>query len=256
MPPTQKGSNMSKNKTVFIAGASGAIGKQLSKILVNDGWTVVGTTRDAGKAGMLKEIGVIPVIVDVFDEEKLAEVVNNAQPEIVIHQLTDLPYGLDPEKMADALVRNAKLREIGTRNLVAAATAAGAKRMIAQSIAFVYEPGTTPFTEESPLLNFEDPAYGSTAKAVASLEQQVLDAPFDGLVLRYGLIYGPGTGFDNPLTEFAAPVHVDAAANAARLAIEKGTRGIYNITEQDDRVSSKKAEEVLGWTADFRLAEN
>lgn len=247
---------MNKQKTVFIAGASGAIGKQLSRILVGDGRTVFGTTRDAGKAGMLQEIGVIPVIVDVFDAERLVGVVKDAQPEIVIHQLTDLPYGLDPEQMADALVRNAKLREIGTRNLVTAACAAGATRMIAQSIAFVYEPGPTPFSEESPLLNFEDPVYGPTAKAVASLEQQVLDASFEGLVLRYGLIYGPGTGLDKPLTEFAAPVHVDAAAHAARVAIEKGSRGIYNIAEQDERVTSKKAEEILGWSADFRLAEN
>lgn len=244
---------MSKNKTVFIAGASGAIGKQLSKILVKDGWRVVGTTRDAVKAGMLEKIGVIPVIVDVFDEKKLMEAVCNAQPEIVIHQLTDLPYGLDPEKMEAALVRNAKLREVGTRNLVAAATAAGAKRFIAQSIAFVYEPGSTPFTEESPLLNFEDPAYGETSKAVASLEQQVLNAEFDGIVLRYGLLYGAGTGFEAPLTQVAAPVHVDAAAHAARLAIEKGTAGIYNIAEKDERVSSKKGEEVLGWSSDFRV---
>lgn len=247
---------MNKQKRVFIAGASGAIGRQLSRILVGEGWTVFGTTREAGKAGLLQELGVLPVIVDVFDAERLTGVVTEAQPDVVIHQLTDLPYGLDPELMADALVRNARLRDLGTRSLVAAATAAGAKRLVAQSIAFVYEPGPTPFTEESPLLNFADPVYGSTAEAVASLEQQVLAAPLEGLVLRYGLIYGPGTGFDQPLTEFAAPVHVEAAAHAAKLAIEKGTRGIYNISEPDARVSSKKAAEMLGWASDFRLAAN
>ncbi|ACH40064.1 hypothetical protein Gbem_3062 [Citrifermentans bemidjiense Bem] len=245
---------MCEQKTVFIAGASGAIGRQLSKILVNDGWRVVGTTRTAGKTAMMKELGVEPVIVDVFDENKLAQAVREAQPEVVIHQLTDLPYGLDPELMEAALVRNAILREVGTRNLVAAACAAGAKRLIAQSIAFVFEPGPTPFTEESPLLNFEDPGYGPTSRAVANLEQQVMDAPLDGLVLRYGLIYGPGTGFDSPLTEIAATVHVDAAAHAARLAITNGTRGIYNVTDPDERVSSRKAEETFGWTADFRAS--
>jgi nucleoside-diphosphate-sugar epimerase len=243
---------MKNQKTIFVAGASGAIGKRLCRILVKDGWSVVGTTRYAEKKSMLEEIGVEPVIVDVFDEKILTDAIHKAQPEIVIHQLTDLPFGLDPEKMEEALIRNARLRETGTRNLVTAATQAGATRMIAQSIAFVYEPGQTPYMEESPLLNFEDPAYGMTAKAVASLEQQVLEAPFEGVVLRYGLLYGPGTGFDQAVPDFP-PVHVDAAAKAASLAIINGTPGIYNVAEDTGIVNSKKAADLLRWNAGFRL---
>ena len=243
---------MKKQETIFVAGASGAIGKRLCQILVKDGWNVIGTTRRTEKTSMLEEIGVKPVIVDVFDEETLTDAIQKAQPKVVIHQLTDLPFGLDPEKMEKALIRNARLREIGTRNLVAAATQAGVTRMIAQSIAFVYEAGSTPYVEESPLLNFEDPAYGETSKAVASLEQQVLEAPFEGIVLRYGLLYGPGTGFDQAVPDFP-PVHVDAAAKAASLAIDHGTPGIYNVAEETGIVNSKKAIDLLEWNAAFRL---
>ena len=241
-----------KKKTIFLAGAAGAIGKPLCRILIQNGWTVKGTTRYAGKAEMLEEIGVQPVIVDVFDEKALCDAVQQARPEIVIHQLTDLPFGLDPEKMEDALVRNAELRETGTRNLVKASALAGVERMIAQSIAFVYEPGVTPYTEDAPLLNFNDPAYGPTSKAVASLEHQVLHASFDGIVLRYGLLYGPGTGFDQALPGFP-PVHVEAAAMAAFMAVHNGAAGIYNITEANGIVSSAKAVERLGWEPGFRL---
>ncbi len=243
---------MKNQKTIFVAGASGAIGKRLCQILVKDGWFVVGTTRSNEKTSILEEMGVKPVIVDVFDDNTLTDVIKEAQPEIVIHQLTDLPFGLNPEKMTEALVRNARLREIGTRNLVSAATKAGASRMIAQSIAFVYEPSSTPYVEESPLLNFEDPDYGETTRAVASLEQQIIESPFEGLVLRYGLLYGPGTGFDEALPDFP-PVHVDAAAKAASLAIDHGAPGIYNITEDTGIVNSKKATDLLKWNVDFRL---
>jgi len=243
---------MKNQKSIFVAGASGAIGKKLCQILVKDGWPVVGTTRRAEKTSILEEIGVEPVIVDVFDEKILTDAIQKAQPEVVIHQLTDLPFGLDPEKMEEALIRNARLREIGTRNLVNAATQAGVTRIIAQSIAFVYEPGPTPYMEESPLLNFEDPAYGITSKAVASLEQQVLESPLEGIVLRYGLLYGPGTGFDQAVPDFP-PVHVDAAAKAAALAIDHGTPGIYNVAEDTGIVNSKKATDLLKWNVGFRL---
>lgn len=243
---------MTNQKIIFIAGACGAIGKRLCQILVNDGWSVVGTTRRAEKKSILKEIGVEPVIVDVFNEKILTDVIRKVRPKVVIHQLTDLPFGLDPKKMEEALIRNARLREIGTRNLVTAATQAGVTRMIAQSIAFVYEPGPTPYMEESPLLNFADPVYGMTSKAVASLEQQVLESPLEGLVLRYGLLYGLGTGFDHAVPGFP-PVHVDAAANAASLAINHGTSGIYNVAEDTGIVSNKKATDLLKWDARFRL---
>ena len=242
---------MACNKKVFVAGASGVIGRALCKMLVKDGWTVYGTTRSENKIEMLKQIGVEPVVVDVYDEKKLEEIINSINPKIVFHQLTDLPAGLDPAKMQEALISNAKLREIGTRNLVNASIKAGVKKMIAQSIAFVYEPSTLPHTEESALLYFEDPIYGSTSKAVASLEEEVLNAPFIGIVLRNGLLYGNGTGFDNPV-DFVPPVHVEAAAHAAFLAINCTSNGIFNIADNDERLSTQKAKTKLKWNPDFR----
>jgi len=237
-------------RRIFIAGASGAIGRRLCRLLVDEGWSVVGTTRSLTRAPLLRDLGVEPVVVDVFDAALLLDVVRKAEPEIVVHQLTDLPPALDPAKMADALVRNARLREIGTRNLVAAAAAAGVKRMVAQSLAFVYAPGPMPYREDAPLM-LDDPAYGETTRAVASLERQVLAAPLTGIVLRYGKLYGPGTGFD--LAPSGSPLHVDDAADAARRALTRGEAGLYNIAEDDGTVSIKKATEALGWAPGFRL---
>src|SRR4051794_12961680 len=128
-------------KRIFIAGASGAVGRRLCRMLVDEGWSVRGMTRSRTKEPMLRDLGVEPVVVDVFDAALLLDIVCKAKPEIVVHQLTDLPPALDPARMAEAVVRTDRLREIGTRNLVAAAIAAGAKRMVAQSLAFVYAPG-------------------------------------------------------------------------------------------------------------------
>ena len=202
---------------------------------------------------MLLDLGVEPAIVDVFDDARLVDVVRNAAPEVVVHQLTDLPPALDPTKMADALVRNARLRELGTRNLVAAAVAAGATRIVAQSLAFVYAPGPMPYREDAPLC-LDDPSYGETARAVASLEQQVLAAPLTGIVLRYGKLYGPGTGFDLPAS--GGPVHVDDAADAARRALTRGETGAYNISEDVGAVAITKAADALGWVPGFRLNEH
>jgi len=232
------------SRRVLIAGASGAIGRRLCRVLVEDGWSVVGTTRSQNKVPLLLGLGVEPAIVDVFDEAALLELVRKAGADVIVHQLTDLPPALDPEKMAEALVRNARLREIGTRNLVAAAAAAGVKRMVAQSISFAYAPGPRPFREDAPL-NLHDPDFGTTVHAVASLEQQVLGAPLTGIVLRYGKLYGPGTGFDRPPS--GGPLHVDDAADAARRA------GIYNVAEEDGTVNCKKAADALGWVSGFRL---
>jgi nucleoside-diphosphate-sugar epimerase len=236
-------------KRIFVAGASGAIGRRLCRLLVNEGWSVIGTTRSLEKAPMLRDLGVEPEIVDVFNQALLLEIVRKAEPEVVVHQLTDLPPALDPAKMAEAAVRTDSLREIGTRNLVAAAVAAGVKRMVAQSLAFVYAPGPMPYREDAPL-NLDDPVFGETARAVASLEQQVLAAPLTGIVLRYGKLYGPGTGFDLPASD--GPLHVDDAADAARRALTRGETGVYNIAEDDGAVSINKAADALGWVPGFR----
>jgi nucleoside-diphosphate-sugar epimerase len=199
----------------------------------------------------LSALECLAAIVVRLDEETLRRVIEEASPDVVVHQLTDLPSGLDPAKMAEARVRNARLREIGTRNLVVAAVAAGVRRLVAQSIAFAYAPGTLPHREESSLhVNAPDPL-GLSARAVVSLEKQVLHAPLEGIILRYGKLYGPGTGFDQAPS--GAPVHVDAAADAARRAVTHGKAGIYNVAEEDGTVSSHRAALELGWRPDFRI---
>jgi nucleoside-diphosphate-sugar epimerase len=238
------------NKRIFLAGASGAIGRQLAPLLLAEGWQILGATRSAEKAQHLREMGVEPVVVDVFDAAALRSAVAEFKPEIVIHQLTDLPYALEASKMTEALVRNARLRDEGTRNLVEAAVLAGAKRLIAQSISFIYADGPLPHREEDPFLAETHPVYGETVQGVASLERQVLSAPLTGIVLRYGLFYGPGTGFDAPIAP--GSVHVSAAAKAAQLAITKARPGIYNVAEDDGTVLTVKATQILGWDAGWR----
>lgn len=242
---------MPVDKRIFIAGATGAVGRVLCRLLVADGWHVIGTTRKIESAGDLRKMGAEPAIVDVFDAEALRAAVLDAQPIAVIHQLTDLPKQFDPEALKKALPRNALLREVGTKNLVDACVAAGVGVVIAQSIAFAYAPGPAPFTEESPLnLSAADPAAARTARAVQTLESLVLTGQFRGVVLRYGRLYGPGTWASEPPA--GAPVHVEAAADAARMALGRGGIGVYNIAEPDGTVSVSKAIEQLGWSPDFR----
>lgn len=143
-----------------------------------------------------------------------------------------------------ALEANARLRIAGTRNLVDAALTNNVKRVIAQSIAFAYAPGQGPLTEDHPI----DPAQ----TGVIALEQAATGTPgFAGIVLRYGRFYGPGTWSDEP--NGAAPLHVDAAAQAALLALSKGRPGIYNITEDDGAVSTEKARRELDFDPSFRM---
>lgn len=229
--------------SAFIAGASGTIGRVLCKLLVEDGWRVVGTTRSPVKAEELRTLGVEPTVVDVFDRDALIGAVCAARPQVVVHQLTDLPKEFSPANLAAARARNAQIREVGTDNLIAAATMAGAKRIVAQSIAFAYAPGPRPHSEAAPL-------DVSTMPSVAKLEELVLGCSLEGLVLRYGRLYGPNTWFDTPSGQ--APVHVDAAADAARRAMTLGRPGVYNVAEDDETVTCTKAHAELGWSASFR----
>ncbi len=243
----------SRPQRAFVAGASGAIGRRLCRLLVADGWAAVGTTRSPDKRGMLQDLGVEPVIVDAFDRAALREAVRAAAPAVVVHQMTDLPPALDPAAMPDALARTAALREAGTANLVDAGVAAGITRMVAQSIAFAYAPGPAPHREDA-ALDLENPRLRTTVRAIMALERQVLQAPFAGIVLRYGRLYGPGTGFaDAPAG--GCVVHVDAAADAARRAMTRGAPGIYNVCEDDARVANEKAIDALGWDPQFRIRE-
>lgn len=239
-------------RSLFLAGASGAIGRRLIPLLLEDGWLVFGTTRKAERLAALREAGVEPLQLDVFDRATLTAAMRDLRPQVVMHQLTDLPYALEAGRMAEALVRNARIRDEGTRNLVAAAQAAGCERMIAQSLGFIYDEGAKPHVETDPLLPDSHSAYGGTAAAVRSLERQVLESGMAGIVLRYGLFYGPGTGFDRPIAP--GSVHVDAAALAAALAAAAGASGIYNIAEDDGAVSIAKARSAFAWDPGWRSA--
>src|SRR5215472_16858969 len=136
---------------IFLAGATGAIGKRLVPLLLDAGHHVVGTTRSPMKAAVLRTAGVDPVVVDVFDGPSLSRAVLEAHADLVIHQLTDLPPGLDPSRMAEGTLRNARMRSEGTRNLIAAALASGARRFNTQSISWMYAPGLQPHLEDDPL---------------------------------------------------------------------------------------------------------
>jgi nucleoside-diphosphate-sugar epimerase len=154
---------------IFLAGTSGAIGRRLTPLLHSAGHYVCGSTRSKAKADAPRSLGAEPVVVDVFDASALSRAVASARPDVVIHQLTDLPKDLNPSEMGAAIVRTARSRSEGTRNLVRAAIAAGARRLVAQSIAWAYAPAAE---RKSP--------------------------PLEGVVLRYGQLYGPGTPLDLP----------------------------------------------------------
>jgi nucleoside-diphosphate-sugar epimerase len=238
-------------RRIFLAGAAGVIGRRLTPLLVANGHSVWGATRSPDNCEFLRKLGARPVVVDVFDADALAAAVLEAEPGIVIHQLTDLSAIRDPAKRSDALARNARIRDEGTRNLVVAARGAGARRLIAQSIAWAYAPGPRPYSEEHPLDTNAEGDRAVSVRGVASLERQVLAAlPMEGVVLRYGRLYGPNSGADAPPGPPA--LHVDAAAYAALLAIDHGEPGAFNIADPNDEVSTNKARAELDWRADFK----
>jgi nucleoside-diphosphate-sugar epimerase len=235
---------------VFLAGAGGVIGRRLTPLLVKMGHQVAGTTRSADKAGAIRAMGAEPVVVDVFDAEALKRAVAAAKPDAVIHQLTDLAYGPNSPHYQESLKRNARIRVEGTPNLAAAAKAAGVRRLIAQSIAFIYAQGPGARVETDPMAPAEG-AMASTIPAVKALEDAVLAMP-EGIVLRYGYFYGPGTW--SPDGPGRRPcVNLDAAAHVAANALTRGEPGLYNIAEDDPTLSSEKAKRLLGFDPDFRL---
>jgi nucleoside-diphosphate-sugar epimerase len=219
-------------------------------LLVQAGHDVTGATRSEEAASALAKQGAVPAVLDVYDERALADAVAAARPEAVIHQLTDLPRVWDPARIAASYEGNARIRTEGTRNLLAAARAAAVSRFIVQSIAFVYAAGREPHVETDPL-DLLDPARAVTVRGVAEMERQVLEeARLVAIVLRYGAFYGPGTWSAGPARKPA--LHVDAAAQAARLALTRGSAGVYNIAEDDGAVSIAKARRELGFDPGFR----
>ena len=240
---------------VFLAGAYGAIGRRLIPLLVKAGHEVTGTTRSPESAEKLAKAGVHPAVLDVFDAPALAAAVRSAAPQVMIHQLTDLPREFDQARVSAAYPANARIRIEGTRNLITAAQRACVRRFIVQSIAFAYaartQRGGEPHQETDPL-NSDDPMRAVTVRGALEMEQQVLGDPtIDAIVLRYGLLYGPGTWHMTAIRKPA--LHVDAAAHAALLAMTRGARGIYNIADDEGLVSIAKARAQLGFDPQFRL---
>jgi len=223
---------------IFVAGGSGAVGRQLLPRLLQVGHEVVTITRSERNAHVLKSMGAHVLLADVFDREAVFAAVAEVRPDAVIHQLTSLSDMNFSE--------NSRIRKEGTRNLVEAAQAVGVTRIVAQSISWVYEPGVGPATENIPLdLNAPEPPRNRMVDAVATLEQAVTALP-EYVVLRYGMFYGPGTWYDRtghiaeqvlrkemPATDgISSFIHVEDAANAAVLALEWPS-GPVNIVDDE-----------------------
>ena len=236
---------------IFLAGATGVIGRRLALLLRDARHEVTGTTRHPSKASWLETAGIRSVVVDVFDSDALTRAVAEAQPDVVIHQLTDLPNAPGTPGYAAGQAANRRLRIEGTHNLVRAAAMASAARVIAQSIAFVYAPREGVLQENDPLDATAEPPRQLTVQGIVALEHEALQTPgIAGVVLRYGYLYGSGTWYETPPKP--PSVHVDAAAHAALLAVDKGA-GVYNIAEDDGVVSSAKAVREMGFDPTFRM---
>jgi nucleoside-diphosphate-sugar epimerase len=235
---------------VFLAGATGVLGTQLLPLLLADGHQVTGMTRSPHKADALRAAGADAVVVDGLDANAVATAVAAARPDAVIHQLTAIPQRLDPRKIKRDFALTDRLRTEGTRNLLAAARAAGASRFIAQSIAFAYAvgpPGTV-HGEDDPLIADPPQQFERSARAVAELERLTLAA--DGLVLRYGYFYGPGSSISThgalaaevvkrrlPIVGGGGGVwsfiHVQDAAQATLAALSRGAPRTYNVVDDE-----------------------
>ena len=178
---------------ILLAGATGVIGRRLLPRLVEAGHEVTGMTRSAERAEQVRAAGAAAVIADALDEQAVRAAVAEARPEAVINQLTALPKRIDPRRIERDFAHNDRLRSEGTRILTTVAREAGASRLIAQSIAFMYEPGPpgTIHGEQDPLVRNPPRSFARTAAAVKALEETVLGA--GGTVLRYGYFYGPGS---------------------------------------------------------------
>ncbi len=237
---------------VFLAGASGVIGRRLVPLLRDAGHQVTGTTRSPEKAAALETLGAKGIVVEVYDARALLKAMYAAHPDVVIHQLTDLPDTIDPQTYTAALIRNSRVRTEGTPNLVAAAEMSGARRMIAQSVAFAYAPGGEPCAESAPLDHGAKDARRALVDGIVALEKSITAVrSLDGIILRYGYFYGPGTWDMTPTRK--PPIHVDAAAYAALLAVTRGAPGVYNVAEDDGAVLIDKARRDLGFDPAFRI---
>jgi nucleoside-diphosphate-sugar epimerase len=231
---------------VFVAGATGVIGRRLLPALTTAGHQPIAMTRSPEKAAALAAQGLETVVCDAYDAAGLTRAVADARPDQIVHALTDLPEEINMRRFERDVQSTGRLRREGTRNLLAAARAAGVRRIVAESIAFIYAPeGDRVKDEDAPLATATLPA---AAEPIADLERQVLEA--GGTVLRYGQLYGPGTGFAKDgawaanLRRRRLPIvgagsgmfsflHVDDAASATVAALGRDDPATYNVVDDD-----------------------
>lgn len=236
---------------VFVAGASGAIGGPLLRRLVAAGHEVTGMTRHEGKAGEIRATGAGVAVCDAFDAEALTAAVEAAAPEAIVNELTSLPQKYDPRKASFYEATN-RVRREGGHNLVEAGRAAGIRRFVTQSIAFLYAPEDGWVKDEEARPFTDAPGhFGAAVEAMLAHEREVVESPdFAGLVLRYGQFYGPGTYFAGdghlgrqvrrrrfpivgPGTGMFSFLHLDDAAGATLAALESGAPGVYNVVDDE-----------------------
>jgi nucleoside-diphosphate-sugar epimerase len=242
---------------VFVAGATGVLGRELVPQLVARGHEVVGMTRTASKQDGLRALGARPVVADALDPDAVAQAVASAEPEVIVHQLTALSGKMSirearhPERSFASTMTN-RLRTEATDHLLAAGRAVGARRFVAQSFgAFRFARTGGPVQTEADLLDPDLPAPG--LEAILYLEQAVTTIDWgEGLVLRYGGFYGPGTStslapdgvMTGPIRKRRFPivgdgggvwshVHIEDAAAATAIAVEQGPPGIYYIVDDE-----------------------
>jgi 2-alkyl-3-oxoalkanoate reductase len=210
-------------------------------------------TRSPEKTEWIRAAGAEPAVCDALDGAAVHDAVGAAKPEVVVQHLTDLPPNLNPRNMKEAYVANDRLRAEGTPNLVAAAATAGARRFVCQNIAFLYAPeGASVKTEEDPMFLDAPPPFDRSVAATAAMERSVLDAGggLEGLMLRFGFWYGPGTSFASdgyqakevrrrrfPIvgegTGIYSFTHIDDVVDGTMAALEHGPPGIYNVVDDD-----------------------
>jgi nucleoside-diphosphate-sugar epimerase len=238
---------------VFVAGATGAIGRRLIPILVANGHEVVASTREKSKLDLLRTLGATPVVADGLDRDSLVSAVVAAEPEVVVHQMTALGGVTAFRNWDEAFAVTNRLRTEGTDHLVEGARAAGARRVVAQSFGnWNYERRGGPVKTETDPLDPDPPAtMRQTLEAIRHLETVVTrNAAFEGIALRYANLYGPHTSFaaDGEIVTQVRKrrlpivgsgggvwsfVHVDDAAAATLAAIEHGDPGVYNVADDE-----------------------
>src|SRR5215210_3426726 len=238
---------------VFVAGATGAIGKQLVPRLVEAGHEVHGMTRSESKQAMLHELGAVPVVADALDPDQVAQAVGRARPDVIVHQLTAIE-AVDMRHFDRDFALTNRLRTEGTDYLLSAGQAVGVRRFVAQGVGGygVYvRTGGPVKTEEDPLDPTPAREMRETLAAIRHLEEAVLGAEWtEGIVLRYGVFYGPGTSMAPGGEQFEmirrrkfplvgdgggvwSFIHVADAAEATVAAVERGRRGVYNVVDDD-----------------------